>query len=215
MKTVTVDIYEFNELQNEAQNRVVERNRDMIIQDQLNIDNFDYRKSLDEFESTFGIKARYNLYGFRFEYNPFPDIEPEDCKGRLLWRWLNKKREDMVHRKKYYGWETASGRGKRPQDTKERMSRISYWLGGGVCGDLSLTGVYSDYALLKPIDEWMAHPDKDTSAYDLMERCIADFRYDWDSNDEGYDDDYVHEVLSECDENYYYEDGTRYNGPRP
>lgn len=217
MRKITVDVYNFSELSEEVQQKVIENSRERIGTFLTECDDGDYEGSLDAFCKEFDVSAgRWQVgcptyYNLSFKYDEiYEGLSAEDVKGKLLWRFLDHHRDDLISPTTYYGWETHNDNNK-----KHRQSRVNYnaKYGGIVEDGMSLTGVYSDYELLKPIMEWRKHPDEDTSLYDLMDECLGNFFADWKrTRDANYEDEAVRDILIDNDSEQYCVDGSVFHG---
>jgi hypothetical protein len=217
MRTITKEVYTFDELNDEAKQRAIDSERERIAADAIEWTSEDYRGSLDAFEKYFDVDVRLgddhgntfataDWYGRRgytrtayevYENGEWRDIDLRDISGKLLQRYLRHALADLQHRKIYTKW--------NGEEHKERKSRIMYYT-----EDCSLSGLYSDYELLKPFRDYMAHPDDTTTYEDLVDAALNGFTSEWNRDCEyHYGDEYVSTELSEreCE---FLADGTPY-----
>lgn len=193
MRQVTVDLYSFDELSEDAKKNVIETRRYDIYERLCDSTDDWYSNSVKAFCDEFGIRIKRDNVGYPgtfvdYEFEDgeiYPNIYAEEVTGRLLWRYLMKHYDDMVKPKTYYG----------------------------VYKGFSLTGTYSDWDLLKPIVEWLHHPDKDTSLSELLQECLdAEYSAWEDERDKNYEDESIENELSEIDDTEYCEDGSVFHG---
>lgn len=222
MIQVTVDVYNFSELSEEAQQKVIEKNREDIGEIINSCEDDEWEGSLDAFCKEFNITAGnwqvgYPTYhGLVFKDDEiYEGLSAEDVKGKLLWRYLDYHRDNLISPKEYWGQFKEWNPEKQCYNVKTWTSHINYdpHYSGIVEDGMSLTGVYSDYDLLKPLMEWRKHPDEDTSLYDLIDECLDKFFSAWEDNREGnYKDDVVRQELLDNDSEQYCVDGSVFHG---
>lgn len=222
MRQVTVDLYSFNELSVDAKKNVIETRRDDVYE-WLNDSTDDwYSCSVKAFCDEFGIRIKRDNVGYPgtfvdYEFKDdeiYTDIYAEDVTGRLLWRYLMQHYDDMVKPKTYYGpfheWNPEEQRYNVTTHTSHVVYDANY---SGIYEGFSLTGAYSDWDLLKPIVEWLHHPDKDTSLSELLQECLdAEYSAWEDERDKNYEDESIEEELSQIDDTEYCEDGSVFHG---
>ena len=104
MKTITLQLYTFDELSEEVQKEIIERERWNIMDQCMEAYGSDYVTSLRTFEKLTNTQScswsvNYSGYNFNFKYNNNPIFEcPIDCSndiyaeelcGKLLFRYIN------------------------------------------------------------------------------------------------------------------------------
>lgn len=104
MKTITLQLYTFDELSDEVQKEIIERERWNIMEQCMEGYGSDYVTSLRAFEKltntqSYSWSVNYSGYDFNFKcsYNPIfecpvncdNDIYAEDLCGKLLFRYIN------------------------------------------------------------------------------------------------------------------------------
>ena len=158
MRTVTktYDIYQLGELSATA--------RETAYSEWLNT--FDYswasdnRNTLDAFERIFNIKVTdwsYDTCRYSYHFTSHYSGDEEELSGiRLLKFIVNNYWHTLFKPKTYYL-------------KKQRKSRV---FTDKCC---VLTGYCADEDILKPIHDFLKSPDKDTTLYDLMDKCLDSF----------------------------------------
>ena len=202
MKTITLQLYTFDELSEEVQKEIIERERWNIMDQCMEAYGSDYVTSLRTFEKLTNTQScswsvNYSGYNFNFKYNNNPIFEcPIDCSndiyaeelcGKLLFRYINNNIMPYITQGRYY---SSSGKYINEKYTyKYRRSRIIKSVGD----DCPLTGMCYDFYLLEPIIKyyktWCSYPDN-FSLTDLIEQCYDSFfkcwheEYEYWANDE-------------------------------
>lgn len=214
-----IRIYKFDDLPEDVKQDVLESRRDEIA---LRLDECTdgyYSESVKAFCNEFGIRVVRDNVGYpgtfvdyEFEDNEiYPQIYADDVTGRLLWRYLMRHYDDMVKPKTYYGNFGEWNPKKQQYNVKTRRSCVVYDASySGIYERFSLTGTYSDWALLKPIVEWLHHPDDTTSLSELLQECLDAEYEEWNEERErNYsNDELIMRELSELDNAEYSEDGS-------
>ena len=158
MKTVTrnYDIYEVNELSNEARNRAY---NNWLSNSCYYPYESDDNNTLDEFIRLFNI--RLNNYNFSFE--SLNDEEIDEFSGLRLYKYLINNYWRCLFKHKIYYHKDYFTNGKK------RLSNIFY------TNDCVLTGVCSDEAILEPIYNFLKKPNEYTNFLSLMRECLDSF----------------------------------------
>jgi len=213
-----IKLYSIDELSDEAQNRVIEREKENIFSWYNETESYDRKKTLELFEKAteteainWHVDAYDNYVNFEFNNNRAftadywdENLQPEDVHGKLLWRWVNVFVDENISRKDYY------------KNGKNRTSRIAIeTIFGGWC---PFTGVYTDADILDPIVDAYIHPEKifgkeNYTLVDLISECYNAFFEAWkESLHFAYTDrDFLLESLhfNEYEDAKYLADGTR------
>ena len=199
MKTITVNLFKFDELSDSAQRTVIDRECYEIQADAMDSYGYDYRDTLDRFCEIFGITMTdWSVsdcgHSFRFRFDgPIYDwtwdcIYADDVSGKLLLRYLN-----GIYFKKAYTNKT-----------------VQPFQPDACC---PLTGVCCDYYILQPIVDWYKKPDHCISLRDLIQYCLEKFFQEWENEyDYCASDEFCRQELSEgsrWEDVLYYSDGTR------
>jgi hypothetical protein len=214
MKEVKCKLYKFDELSEESQKVVMNRERDSIQQNAIDAWESEHRETLKEFSDIFEIDVRnweVSSYGhdfsFRFRHDVY-ERDADDVSGKLLLRFLNSIYYEVRSRKYFscgHRWENGKFH------FSSRKSKILWEE-----MNCPLTGVCYDCDILKPIYDWHKKPDWGKSLSDLVYDCLENFFSSWE--DECYSfgsDEYVSQELMESSvyENVlYFEDGTEFKG---
>ncbi len=200
MKEVTLKLYKFDELDESAQRKVMDNNRDAIQADAMECYGYEYRDTLEKFSEVFGItvsewEVSDYYHNFRFDFKDaiydWLDgcLYAEDVSGKLLLRYLN-----GIHIKKAY----SKNKYVQPFDQN---------------ADCPLTGMCYDYEILQPIVDWYKKPDYGITLYELIKSCLENFFQAWqDEYEYCRGDEFVRQELSESsayEDALYTSDGTR------
>ena len=223
MKEKKVKLYKFSELSEDAQQKVIDRERDVI--QQIAIDGWasEYEDSLNAFCDMVGIKCKNwecspcsHSYSFTFKKNIFESwnfdgIDPRDCTGKYLARFMRDICFD-IFKGKYFGKLIPHAKDAEHPNGTEHIKRHSKVLFDSY--DCPFTGFCGDNSILHPIYKWFEHPDYHKSLYDLIDDCLESFFSDWEEDMYSCGkDEYVREdLLANETEESYYEDGTMCNG---
>lgn len=203
MRTVNYDVYKFDELCPEAQQKAIEEMTQSIGSLRAENDSDEYRGTLKKIEEVFDIKVEKWNVGYpgtfcRWEFttNRWDDVARSGSK--YLLRYVNAVKPYLKSRR-YYSTGVRFSDGK--YRFKKRQSRVLH------SDYYTLTGTWCDHA----VDEAMR------TAYDQARRgcCLEDFISDMLSNffhcweediDSAYSEEYVREEL-EANEYEFYADG--------
>lgn len=220
MKEVKIKLYRFDELEEKIQDIIIAERQ--YHNDFAEVYYSDWEGTLEEFEKLMGIKVKnWEVsgcgYNYRVEYgiSAYPDgyyhdVDGEEITGKYLWRYImNNVWDDMFPRKKFYLFDAGYDREKQRWN-KQRTSKVirRMW------DDCHLTGMCYDYDILQPIAEYMSKPYKeDYTLDDLVHECLDSFFSSWQKEIEWYNSyEGVKEMLTEYDDNEYYENGKVFNG---
>lgn len=219
MKEVKVKLYHFDELSEDAQHNVCERDREetygwaYICQEQ---DASERRATLDKFCEVFGIKYdidynhQYRFISWHFEDSELEANSEELC-GKYLWRFLNKYYYDIRNRK-YYGKLIPHEKDPEHPAGFEHVKRYSkiWW----VEQECPFTGMCYDCDILDKIFDWYKKPDWNLSLHDLFDDCFSYYMKLWsDEDDYRTSDESIGDMIqANWSDKLYYEDGTEFNG---
>lgn len=201
MKNAKIKLYTFEELNQDAKNAVIERERNTEYGfSYLGIENAgdEIADTIKEFPAAFDISYEIkDSYGRPF-VSFHVDIEDEDATGKYLLRFLNNHYFAALSRRYYY------------KGGKSRKSRIMY-----DAGQCPLTGICWDCDILQPIFDWFKSPDWNLSVRDLMENCFCSVLKTYEAEREYcFSDEYIEDmILNNWEDKLYFEDGTEYDGP--
>lgn len=225
MITKTFELYEYNELSEEAKDRIRDEWRGC--DDLMDAYNSDYEAVLTEFSKICNVNVfdwSVGLYGshFRFDCKGYPYevydnegyvdeyIELASLSGKLLFRYVLNNIIPHIIKGKYYSRWHYDENGKA--HSKHRYSRVI--MEKGSC---PLTGYYADCDIIEPIVKyyraWTTYP-ADYTYEDLMKECLNAFFDVWEKDYEYQDSDEAIDEMIEAnwDDRLYFEDGTEYNG---
>ena len=205
MNTYKVKLYKFNELNQDAKNAIIERERYTeygfgYLQQETNAE--ERIATLDAFCDTFGIT--YSLHYdhdrrfINWQFNWKAYLENEDAEGKYLLRFLNNHFYSINKRKRYY------------KGNKSRKSNITY-IDGPEC---PFTGVCYDSDILYKIFDWYKSPDWNTSIHDFFEDILCTYLDMWEKEDEWcMSDESLQEAIeANWEDKLWFEDGTEFNG---
>lgn len=161
MRTETINIYKFEELSEEVQEKVIDSFRDDPYMYAWETEN---RETLEEFENLFGINVYdwdYDIHSYNYSWNDDLSEEKLELSGtRLLaWIWNNYKKD--LFKPKFICKYVSTG-------IKSRYSKCQ------IEACCVLTGYHMDEMILKPIyDLWVHKYDKNFG--EVIEECLDSF----------------------------------------
>lgn len=229
MKTINLNLYKFDELSKEAQQKVIEKERWNIMGQCMDCYGSEYKASLEAFEKLTDTNAcnwdvDYSRYGFKFEYNDNSpifecpvdnekDVYADELCGKLLFRYIENNIIPYITKGKYF----SKGKyidGK--YNYKCKYSRVIF----DYRDNCPLTGMSYDYSLIQPIvdyyESWCSYP-ANFSLTDLIGQCYDGFFKSWHEEYEYWADneDAIREELhhNQYEDRLYYENGDVYVGP--
>ena len=218
MKQVTCKLYKFEELSDEVREKLVEKNRFDVGYDMMDGPNDEYECTLIAFEKLFGCKVHYEVSycGSNWWVEDFypigeycNEISAKEIKGKYVLRVINSFYDDIFPRKLYWGKFKWDENGKPL--TRKRYSNITRSYEG-----CPLTGVCYDFAILKPIFDYLKKPNWDLSLKELVEECLRAFFYEWRKEYEYYCDNTENCIEEELSERWsnemFFEDGKMFDG---
>lgn len=228
MKTINLTVYSFDDLPEEIQKQIIERERWNVMEQCMSSYGTDYQASLDKFEELMNISvSRWSVDYSAYQYNVCIDtrvahewkykqsgneihdyIYLENLSGKLLIRHLQNNIMPQLLTGRYYSnCQYADGK----PIIKHRHSRITK-----ECS-CPLTGYCYDMYLIDPILKYIQKPNPVTTYEELMEECIESFFKCWHEEYEYWADneDAIREELhnNQYEDRMYYKDGTVYDGP--
>jgi len=180
MKTVEIALYDFDELSEKVQQKVIERfregNQDFFWQEE-------WEKGLEVFCNIFNIKIHSWAISYRKHINfgiDYDDDIQQLCGVRAVsWFWNNGYQKCMKGKCFWKG-------------NKLRKSKILLEI-----GDCPLTGFCGDYDILKPLVDFMKKPNSST-VYEVLESCLESWLNGIEADYEStLEDEYIIERLSE------------------
>lgn len=224
MKTINLTLFSFDELSENVQKKIIERERWNVMERCMDCYASEYKASLKSFENltntgAFNWNVGYSRYSFNFMFNdllyhenPYDcdkDICLSDLRGKLLFRYINNNIMPYITKGRYYSkGKYVDGK----YQYKDRHSKIL--LENNNC---PLTGVCYDQDILDPIiryyKTWNSYPE-DFSWPDLMRQCYDNFFKSWHEEYEYWADneDAIREELhnNQYEDRLYYENGNVY-----
>jgi hypothetical protein len=178
MKTVEITLYDFDELSEEVQQRVINKYRN---EGDMDFWRDEYEKTLELFCDIFNIKVNEWAICYRkailFDFNHDDDVRELSGVRAVKWFWNNGYQKCM--KGKYYH-----------KNRKHRHSKILL-----EADNCPLTGVCSDDYILEPLIEFMKKPDSST-VYEVLEKCLERWLNAMESDyEETQEDEYIIEQL--------------------
>lgn len=226
MKTINLTLFSFDELSENVQKKIIERERWNVMERRVDCCASEYKASLKSFEKLTDTEAcdwnvGYSGYSFDFMFDDLLYYEdPYDCgqdiclsdlRGKLLFRYINNNIMPYITKGRYYSkGKYVDGK----YQYKDRHSKIL--LENNNC---PLTGVCYDQDILDPIiryyKTWNSYPE-DFSWPDLMRQCYDNFFKSWHEEYEYWADDEsaLREELhnNQYEDRLYYKNGDVYVG---
>lgn len=198
MKTITTNLYLFQELSEAAQQKAWEKSSFDFSDDYGD----EYRATLKAFEKIFDIKVyHYDIgsmvFNPTFEFDTIGNATdtPKGDPLRLA-RFIWNNYADYILRGKYYN-----------THGKSRHSKVltSFY-------DCPLTGVCYDYDILQPIIDCLHYKRFFNSYEELIHECLGNFFRAWDSEIEHCHTWEYFADVADANEWYFTEDGEFYKG---
>lgn len=190
MRTIETKVYRYDELSEQAKENARNSLRDMLSENMIDAEAYDYRNALKKIEEIFGIKVRdwsvngYSPTYFRFYFvNLDEDIENEP---KFLLRYLNRDVlpcidcRETYYAKNYY------------ENHKKRKSRIiSYPI-----YDFCITGAWADIAVDNALNNIKESIMQGKSAREFVSDMLDNFFKQWNKDCEyAYSDEFVEEDI--------------------
>lgn len=211
MKELKINVFSFEELPKEIQDKVIERERWNIMDSVMECHCMEFQKTLEEFQKitdSYVNSYEVDYCGCRFgkvrsDKIVYDDFDLEDLSGKLLFRYISNEIMPYLQRgKNYYTYINGNY-----DKLKSRRSRI---IMEGFEG-CPLTGVCYDYVVLEPLFDYYynwARPEyRNLTFCDVMEKCYAKLFDDLYEEYQYYaSDEAVREELHNREDEYY-EDG--------
>lgn len=221
MKTIEVNLYKFSELSEEAQQTAIEQYRDKqrgyICEDE-------YKDTLNAFSEKFPVdtgKWEVGVYSRSYcDLISTAREEVEQLTGVRLYKYLVNNFGGILFKRKYLGsLKQQDQPHARHQMVKNREIKsgpnkgkfyASVFSNCQTERDYNLTGVYSDYDILKPIYEFLEKPCKHTNFLNLINECGESWAKGFENNIEHENsEEFIIESLL-CRDQDYTEDGQEY-----
>lgn len=188
MRIIETKVYRYDELSEQAKENARNSLRDMLSENMIDAEAYDYRNALKKIEEIFGIKVRdwsvngYSPTYFRFDFvNLDEDIENEP---KFLLRYLNRFILPCIDcRKTYYA--------KNYKSNKRRKSRIISYPKYDFC----ITGAWTDIAVDNALNNIKESIMQGKSAREFVSDMLDNFFKQWNKDceyaysDESIEDD--------------------------
>lgn len=187
MKTIQVKAYQFHELSEGVQHKIIENNRETICDREMQIIHDEMEESIKKF--MYFMDASGNRC--RVVLNNSDDYELD---GKHLYRRVRHLIDDyFTEPRKYF------------KNGKSRVSNIM------INQDCPLTGTYTDCVILSPIFSYIEGKLKVNNYYELIKWCVKSADNFIEENKEYFSsDEYIKGILEDQDD-YYTIDGTFIN----
>ncbi len=184
MKTIQVKAYQFHELSEGVQRQLIDKNRESILDRELEYINNEMDYTIEKF--MYFMNASVNRYG---------DVvldDPDDYKltGKYLYRKVRHLIDDyFTEPRKYF------------KNGKSKVSNIM------VNQDCPLTGVYTDHVVLSPLFSYVEGKLNVNNYHELIKYCVKSVDNFIEENKEYFSgDEYIKGILEDQDD-YYTIDG--------
>lgn len=212
MITKEITLYKFDELSEESQKRVMEREMPRVSEIESGIISDEYRQTLKEFEEFANIKMvdwRVDSFNFEFNYRSNNEeiyvnmltgdcIECDKVTGKLLFRFVNNNWIDRIIKRKY-----IKHLGREARYCNMIKEEDSCFL-TGVCHDKAIADVICIY-----YRNWSKYPEK-YSLDDLVLDCLDAFFESWKKSLEWIEsEEHIMEFLKNEDD-LYLENGNKF-----
>lgn len=159
MKIKEIKIYEFSELSSDSQNKAIEYFANNM--DFSEFWNSDYRATLDKFCKLFSVKLNdWNVDTCNYNYR-ISHID-NNFKGMSLYKLIQNYFWDSLYSNKIYY-----------KNNKKHVSKILF------TENDNFTGFCADYAILKPIYDYIKKPNLNLEYRDLICECLDSFFEYW------------------------------------
>lgn len=190
MRTIETKVYRYDELSEQAKENARNSLRDMLSENMIDAEAYDYRNALKKIEEIFGIKVRdwsvngYSPTYFRFDFvNLDEDIENEP---KFLLRYLNRFILPCIDcRKTYYAKNFY-------KNHKMRKSRIISYPKYDFC----ITGAWTDIAVDNALNNIKESIMQGKSAREFVSDMLDNFFKQWNKDCEyAYSDEFVEDDI--------------------
>lgn len=202
MKTITTNVYEFRELDENVQNEVIENEREDVARRIIDMYDEEFEGTLDEVEKAFQIKIKDWDYPYSCRF-VFTSSRWEKCADdpKFLCRYLDEIWHDLV-KGKYY---STPGRVENGEYLyKAKRSKVLFDF------DWTLTGTWTDEEIMEAMRKRYEAVRDGETIREFVENMLYKFMRRWeDERRDAYDDDTVRSELEDCDL-LFFEDGRIY-----
>lgn len=173
MRTITIDVFKFSELDDDAKKRALTAVRESVLVHR-DFDYSEYKASLDAFAADLGMEIKdwsYGLDSCSVDLD-FDDLRAEYISGARLYTWIMNNVKGLQPGPRVYHVERDTVRHGFKQ--KERIvKRVSGVYQGDDC--CNYTGVFCDETLLTPFREFLKAPTDETQLGDLVRAAIDSY----------------------------------------
>ena len=195
MKTITIQLYDFNELSEESKQNAISE----YLKKGYNDSEFNYQEaheSVEKFIDIFSIRNSNNSW-LEFSYLNLDDDILELSGIRLYKYIINNYYSDLFKPVYIKSYDKHFNHKRAKNKTYKNGNIASFFYSNlKVSNSCVLTGVSWDDDLLAPIYEFLEKPCKHTNFNDLIKSCFESLRISLEKSDEYYTtDEFVSEEL--------------------
>lgn len=226
MKTIEIKLYQFEELNKEAQEKALNNYRSEGIDCSYFYD--EAHNTVKKFHDIFGTEAGHHswldirmvyiddnilgLTGLRLRTYIINNFYSQIFSGKYIRSWYFKEGETPKKLSKLI--RTSEYKYREGKETKTGVKQI-YKSKINFTNDCELTGVCYDYSMLKPMYDFLAWEDpkndSTTTFEELMENCIYSLKKDLESEEEYLNSDEAIIETFESNNWHFEENGTMNN----
>jgi hypothetical protein len=192
MRQITVTLYRFDELSEEAQRRAWMNHAENLGEFGWNSE---YLATLEAFEKAFDIEVKYSIDENAYYYEFVQNVEPPEMDWLRFARYIWNQYAHQIQRGKYYGKISKDGR----HVFRHSKATVEY--------SCPFTGFMADMAITGPVWDCIHYKRQYNNYEDLMHDCLIEFFEEW-RNDMEYDASFeAFEDLCSANEWEFYESG--------
>lgn len=176
MRTIETKVYQYDELSSEAKENAINSLRDILSENRIDAEAYDYRNTLEKIEEIFGIKVRdWSVNGYSPTYFGFNFVnldEDMENEPKFLLRYLNRYVLPCIDcRKTYY----AKNHYKSHKKRKSRI--ISY-----PKYDFCITGAWTNIAVDNALNNIKESIMQGKSAREFVSDMLDNFFKQWNKD---------------------------------
>ena len=194
MREITVKVYDFNELNESVQKRVLDNFRNHASINDAESVNVDYEYSLEKIMEVFGIVVIVNNdYTFNWKFNSEIDFH------KPLLRWLNQSIFPLLNKGRYYSSNFRFKNGR--YEYTYRYSKVLF-----DNYNCCLTGTYTDNAVDKMLNNAYKYVKDNYTTSQFIDKMLHMFMEYWKEDvDECYTDEYIKEQIDSEGLEFFYD----------
>lgn len=211
MKQVSITLYEFSELNEEAKKRAINDARGWVVEGETDIIGDSFWFTIEKIEEVFGIKVEEDQNGMlgwewnedhkdRFEYANWQSGNEVQDDPKMLVRYLNEVAGRINTLKKYYLPLDKWVKGRRHITAPSRESKV---MSKGY--DHCLTGDYSDKAVDDMMNGRWVYVRDGATIWEFLTDLMVNLKVNWDDElEEMTSDDAIADLLGDTFRGYMY-----------